>query len=161
VITYDPGATLATVKVAVTFLVTLLIAHEGVLTGVPETEQVLSLKAKSELLVMVTMVPGEPDVGIGAWRAGIRTWMKTVPVSPAALPVTVIKYVPGTTFAMTNCAVSAVPIIEQAGALTGVPEIEHVVLVTTVDETVISLPGMPEGGLIVRVKAADTDGKFE
>jgi len=62
---------------------------------------------------------------------------------------------------MTNCAVSTAPLIEQAPPLTGVPEIVQVVLVTPVAVTVISLPGIPAGGLIVRVKAADTDGKFE
>ncbi len=70
VMTYAAGATFLTTKVAVTVMVKLSMAQAPLLTGVPDTEQVVSLEAKSELFVMVTEVPGGPEEGIGVLRAG-------------------------------------------------------------------------------------------
>ncbi len=70
VMTYVAGATFLATKVAVTVWVTLLIEQAPLFTGVPDTEQVVSLEANDELFVMVTEVPGGPEEGTGVNRAG-------------------------------------------------------------------------------------------
>ena len=60
-------------KTAVTLWFVLSIAQDGEPTGVPVTVHVVSLLAKSELLVIVTTVPGGPDDGTGECRAGTTT----------------------------------------------------------------------------------------
>ncbi len=74
VITYVAGATFLTTKIAVTTWVPLLILQAPLFTGVPDTEQVLSLEANDELFVMVTVVPGGPEGGTGLFKAGCTTW---------------------------------------------------------------------------------------
>ena len=74
VTTYVAGATFLTTKVAATMWVTLLMLQAPLFTGVPDTEQVVSLEANDELFVMVTEVPGGPEGGLGVLRAGCTTW---------------------------------------------------------------------------------------
>ncbi len=73
VMTYVAGATFLTTKVADTICVMLLIAQAPLFTGVPDTEQVVSLEANDELFVIVTEVPGGPEGGLGVFRAGCTT----------------------------------------------------------------------------------------